>query len=399
MVNYNRNIIILADDPNQNKLWASVRYIQERLILLFQDLKHSDVQIFYLNEKATDLSNRDFSGAFICYMTYTNLREGIFIENPSLLHPDNKHFIWSFGNITHFPHLWLKRLSLLQDHKVCFVCASKAAEAQIKKIFSKAETYVLPYFVDTAINLSMNRDNSNAYVFAYGGRLVRSKGVDILLENFYELSRKYSDIRLVLYGEVHYRNYILHGIHQVQAIMGHAINRALLKSKQIEWVRGLSPAEFERELSKVNCYVSLSMYHDEDFGVSLRQAYFSGARLVGSYWGGQKDTLDLQKNSIKIKVYPGTSDLLPHIKKEDVYHAMEEAYLNRSQMYNESLPETQDDYLEKIENLFKISIEKFDVGQDFIKYCEYFLASNFFPFQKKNVQSEYYYEKYYNSYY
>lgn len=403
MGNHNKKIVIFADDPTQKKLWASVRYIQERLINIFGLFKDHEIQVIYLKHEQksiVEISDRNFEGAYICYLTYMNHLEDIFSENPSLLHPQNEHFIWTFGNITHYPHLWLKRLILLQKQRVCFVCASRSAEEQLKNIFSGAETYVLPYFVDTPKQSAKNYSETEPYVFAYGGRFVRSKGVDILLESFFKLSQKYLNIRLILYGEAHYRNYILHGIHQVPMIMNHAVQRALIKSPQLNWVKGLTPEDFERELGKINCYVSLSTYHDEDFGISLRQAYYSGARLLGTYWGGQKDTLDLQKDSLKIRVHHGVADLLPKLNIEDVYVAMEEAYLSRSKLRESPLDNNKVDYLAQLENLlFRSPVRIFNLEMDLANYSEFFLASNHFPFQKKNPQSEYYYEKLYHCYY
>jgi len=265
----------------------------------------------------------------------------------------------------------------------------------LEQVFETVTTALLPYVVERPESRPEKLSGRRPFVFAYGGRLVRSKGVDLLIETFDRLNKKYPNARLELFGEAHFRNYILHGIHQNMEAFTAVVSHYMAKNKNINWHKGLSPKEFQKKLNDVDCFVSLSTYHDEDFGVSFEQALNAGCRLIGTNWGGHKDILDLQPHSKGIAVHRGTDGLIPSIKKEDVFDAMETCLLENKAVHRLE----REDLNLKLNEIFGQDIKPFVMGKEFQDYGYHFYQTNQFPFQKRTPTAEYFYEKYYRSYY
>ena len=66
----------------------------------------------------------------------------------------------------------------------------------------------------------------------------------------------------------------------------------------------MNQADLRKIISICNTSISLSTYHDEDYGYSLAQSLLAGHRIIISDWGGHANYFNFKEVSIiPIKVY------------------------------------------------------------------------------------------------
>lgn len=108
---------------------------------------------------------------------------------------------------------------------------------------------------------------------AFAGRLVREKGVDVLLSAFAAVAARVPDARLVVAGDGPERR----GLERLAADLGIAA--------QVEWLGHVSRDEVERAFATAWVQVVPSRF-DEPFGLVAAEAMARGTALVASAAGG-----------------------------------------------------------------------------------------------------------------
>jgi glycosyltransferase involved in cell wall biosynthesis len=209
-----------------------------------------------------------------------------------------------YGDFSLFSGRWLQIAKLLRGLKVRLLCASER-QRRLVEFFEPAgssQAVVCPFAVNTELFAFDPRRrarwrkrfklNDEQTVFIYTGRLSLQKCVSRLVEEFAAWARdREGDLWLALAGPIDDIAGMTSGIDIPHGYYFHHFER-LLDSlpkdirERILVLGDLSLEDLRDLYSGGDAFVSLSLYHDEDFGMAPAEALSSGLPAVLTDWGG-----------------------------------------------------------------------------------------------------------------
>lgn len=272
--------------------------------------------------------------------TPINFLENLFKLNEGTTF-DPEYIIHVFGDYPLYLREWRSVNEILEGKRVKYICASAKQKNFVEKFIKQNEIiFVCPFPVETKqfrfdhSKRELMRENlgikPHEVVFLYTGRLSYQKRIKELIVNFKECLRSQkinNDSKLVIVGECDSLGFpYLDQMHlegeyfrvldtetrEDPALMDKIILTGSIKNRLLNDYYNLA-----------DYYVSLSTYHDEDYGMSVAEAGCSGLPLVLTNWAGyfsfqlsdHKDFCEL----INVELTKG----LPHFDNLEVQSAIE----------------------------------------------------------------------------
>ncbi|MCC6278510.1 MAG: glycosyltransferase family 4 protein [Oligoflexia bacterium] len=129
------------------------------------------------------------------------------------------------------------------------------------------------------------------FVFAYAGRISVQKNVLLLIKEFLKIRVKHNNVRLLIAGEFDQILSAHFGFRHNNGIYFELINEFLdsLSSElkaSIIFLGHLNRRDLTRVYKETDCFVSLSTFHDEDFGMAPAEALCQGVPAILTNWAG-----------------------------------------------------------------------------------------------------------------
>lgn len=208
-----------------------------------------------------------------------------------------------FGDFTYFANKWITVSPLLKTHPVKFIVASDSQKNLLSYFLEDAacvERFHFPinrndFFFDAKERQEIRQKYNildHEKIILYSGRLSLQKNVDILVQEYLKLTKNTNDvIHLWVMGSVDdigapYLNsdlefgYLFSKIESIiRKHLGHHWERIKF------W--GFKNKEDLRKIKAASdLFISLSLYHDEDFGMSPAEALACGLPSLLTDWGG-----------------------------------------------------------------------------------------------------------------
>lgn len=208
-----------------------------------------------------------------------------------------------FGDFPLFLPEWRTVFDLLENKPVKFVTASEKQKKFIEKFINQKDSIsVCPFPVDSEkffydpekrIQTRADYGVENSFVYLYTGRLTLQKNITSLIKNFCEcLKEKKLPAESLLYivGGVDTLGVPYLGVTQLLGEYYRSIEKALEefpqeRDKVVLWGR-VKNEKLSDFYNLADCYVSLSTYHDEDYGMSVAEALCCGLPAVITNWAG-----------------------------------------------------------------------------------------------------------------
>ena len=213
-----------------------------------------------------------------------------------------------YGDFSINTHKWFRLGPKLAGRRVLWLAASAAQHGQLKQFFnSEVDVRCLPFPVDSELYnpFAIDMDAPDkGHRFLYTGRFSKQKNTQLLLEwaaeylhenstASFDFAGPFDDIGGSLWGE------------KEPSGSTRAQWMKYLKSlpdnvrSRIRYHGVLAPDEIKALASKSDCYVSLSTFHDEDFGLAPLESLFCGTRAILTGWGGFS-SFAVDPDSVKI---------------------------------------------------------------------------------------------------
>ncbi|HEX4922773.1 MAG TPA: glycosyltransferase family 4 protein [Bdellovibrionales bacterium] len=210
-----------------------------------------------------------------------------------------------YGDFTLYAREWLSIEPILKKTKVRFICASRRQRALVRSFCARspeAAFRVCHFPVDRAQFGSKpaartewrarHGIRSDETVVSYSGRMSLQKNVWELTQEVYEAwSQGNRNLRLVLAGGFDNLGAPFFGIELSPGAYYHywrtRLNRLPAEFRsRVHFLGHCSLSELDGVYNATDVFASLSLHHDEDFGMAPAEALASGSVAVLSSWGG-----------------------------------------------------------------------------------------------------------------
>jgi hypothetical protein len=273
-----------------------------------------DIAVRFMNDDVinktnyiTDLANtiRSFKPTEIIFIDHLPKASEVLLFL-SVLMPfsDLPPFVFHiYGDFTFFASNWMKLGEKLKGHPVKFVVASDAQKKLLESFSIDAaciETFLFPvngadYYYDHRERIEEREAlgiKDHEHIVLYSGRISLQKNVDVLISEYVEIFKSsifptklwivgaFDDIGAQFQGVMNYDGFMYSKISQLVD----SLPREIAESIKF-W--GHQPKEKLRKLKNAaDVFMSFSLYHDEDFGMSPAEALACGLPTLLTNWGG-----------------------------------------------------------------------------------------------------------------
>jgi glycosyltransferase involved in cell wall biosynthesis len=301
--------------------WGSCKVIAPNLQQCYQNLSGPDVEIkFFEISKDFIVEDSIRNGSYILGLAdlVKNFEptEMIFTDhlpNPadvvmflSILIPIPKLppiVFHLYGDFTFFAKHWVRAGEGLKGHKVKIVVASES-QANLLRNFSNEntciETFLFPvnegdYYYDHDERIETRKQNQVRdydQVILYSGRISLQKNVDLVIREYAEICKNsvfptklwivgsFDDQGALFQGVVNHEGYTYSKLAQLISTLPQEISSTIK-------IWGMQSKDTLRKLKNASdMFMSFSLHHDEDFGMSPAEALACGLPSLLTDWGG-----------------------------------------------------------------------------------------------------------------
>ncbi len=208
-----------------------------------------------------------------------------------------------YGDFTYFSSEWLFLNTELREHPIRFIVASESQKRLLEFFLEGSNSSVSKlcfpvnendYFFDSKERIeareNLNLDQDHLAVL-YSGRISLQKNVDTLIRKFADEKSRNPKLKLFIAGSFDDVGADFLGYSTYHGYMFHKMQN-LLKSldqdvvKDIHFLGHQKKNDLRQLKAAADCFVSLSLYHDEDYGMSPAEALCTGLPSLLTDWGG-----------------------------------------------------------------------------------------------------------------
>lgn len=314
-----KNILIIRSSKLSS--WGSCKVISPNLQVAYENLKEKGAKITYFDIPELFLKEEFIHGhniieSLVDLIKKENFSEIVLVDHvpnpPKILLYFEFYIEYSklpplvfhvYGDFTFFASDWQRLSQKLKGHPVKFIVASES-QKRLMNFFSESdstlEQFLFPvneseyYFSEEEREQTRKKYGIklDERVILYSGRVSLQKNVDVLVQEFQEIY-KYST------GKAHL--WIVGSFDDIGAtFMGVGTREGYLFAKINNLMETLDPGcrknihffghQGKKELrllkNGADMFVSLSLYHDEDYGMSPAEALSCGLPSLLTDWGG-----------------------------------------------------------------------------------------------------------------
>lgn len=243
------------------------------------------------------------------------------LERQCFAEKDVEWFIHLFGDFSLRAKEWFYCGEILKNKRVRFICASPR-QVNLVRSFAKSpkkielskvifpidgKQHKFSSSIRTSERLKMQASPSEM-IFIYTGRLSQQKNIEKLIQLFTsKILKVYSNSRLLLVGSYDDIGSQMLGQKSplgstYNLIQSHYKKLTRDEQKRVVFLGDKNTKELHRLYCAADCFISLSLYHDEDYGMSVAEAMAHGLPLILTDWGGYTEFASLSHKSILLPV-------------------------------------------------------------------------------------------------
>jgi glycosyltransferase involved in cell wall biosynthesis len=295
----NKLYVIKVADPH---FWQSCNLIQTSMV---QSLESSNFDINYID--LTEIESIP-NGSHLLFLADNFLWERYF---PLLINKQMHFILPIYGNMTVELNRWDFIDENLRGEYISLLCASSRSLEQISQFVSSSICKLVPYPMKATKVLPTFGSK-----LLYAGRITPQKNILQLMNVFIKASKFNSKLELHIAGDFHDRGFHLHGLGlNLDSFKDNFFELINNSNKKIIFHNYLTQDKLSDLIDQCQYSVSMSTYHDEDFGVSIAQGFMKGHELLLSDWGGHELYLT-EINRIPVNI---NESLIPTINQSILF--------------------------------------------------------------------------------
>jgi len=173
-----------------------------------------------------------------------------------------------------------------------------------RKFFKNAQIRLLPFAFDESTfyplddaqkqaikaEMGFNKDDK---ILLYVGRLTLEKNLHTILKVFGVLQHSSPNLHLVIVGETGDSPFTELGVFPLNmgSTLIKLVSKLGLRIEQTHFIGSKSPGQLRNIYNIADVLVNMTIHHDENFGYAQVEAMACGTPVVGTSWGGLKDTI------------------------------------------------------------------------------------------------------------
>jgi glycosyltransferase involved in cell wall biosynthesis len=174
----------------------------------------------------------------------------------------------------------------------------------VRKFFSNAQMRKMPFAVDESLFYPADETerrkiktelgfNEEDRILLYAGRITIEKNVHTVLRIFSILQDLVPNLHLIVAGDLVNVPFAGMGVYSLSmtSTVIKLIRELDLNAESIHFVGRKSTAQLRDIYAVSDVLVNMTLHHDENFGYSQVEAMACGTPVVGTKWGGLKDTI------------------------------------------------------------------------------------------------------------
>ena len=209
-----------------------------------------------------------------------------------------------YGDFTLYPGPWLAAGEILKGERCTFVCASPRHRRLLAGFLIQPERAIdlfpfpvstRDYYPDLKLRSAWRKRLGvppDSQVLLYSGRISLQKNVNLLIDSFAELPRTRESPILLLAGAEDDLDASPFGIRYPAGTYGAEVRQRIERYNQeagterIRWLGSVPTNSMNALYNAADALVSLSLHHDEDYGMAVAEAQCTGLPCLLSDWGG-----------------------------------------------------------------------------------------------------------------
>src|SRR5262249_33854666 len=174
----------------------------------------------------------------------------------------------------------------------------------LRKFFTGAQIRNLPFAFDESAFYPADEDERQAIkakmgfkkadkILLYSGRVTIEKNLHTVLKLFSALKNLIPDLHLVVAGQFRDNPFHEFGVYSVNiaGTFAQLVHELRLKPNCVHFVGSKSAAQLRDIYVVADVLVNMTLHHDENFGFAQVEATACGTPVVGTSWGGLKDSI------------------------------------------------------------------------------------------------------------
>lgn len=286
---------ILVFKSKENDL-NSVNLITMELEALYQQLS-SDYEVNFVDLQSEDILNSSLlqklssdSPDYITFIHPLVLRNESLLSLFQLLRKKNVTFIFHlYGDFIRQAQNYLNLSDILLGEKCLFLSPSNGYADVIRPFFTNRDNLqVLPFPVNLPDIKPTSRALSKNINIVYTGRISREKNVDLLLEAVKEIEKSGYSCKLHIVGAFDdFESSTIGNAPLLGSLYQKLVSHP--DSDRIQFMGFMSSEEMSAFYKTMDLFISLSLYHDDDFGRAPIEALLHGVPCLLTDWLGYKD--------------------------------------------------------------------------------------------------------------
>ncbi|HEU4712830.1 MAG TPA: glycosyltransferase [Pyrinomonadaceae bacterium] len=225
----------------------------------------------------------------------------------------------------HVPYVWFQCANVTRsfpdmrtNHKYfkstdLIVCSCKSELEIAGQFFNNAQLRYVPLVYDDSVfrpvdesvkpavknQIGLNPDDK---ILLYVGRMELEKNVHTILKMFGVLHNMVPNLHLVLVGTPFEQPFTEFGVYPVSVMttlqkLYHTVG---IPEEKIHFLPNLEPNDLCNLYNAADAVMNLTLLHDENFGLAQVEAMGCGTPVIGTNWGGLKDTIVEGESGCKI---------------------------------------------------------------------------------------------------